>query len=141
MKVEDWISDIQKKYFIEIRIQEGKSYFDKKIYNISDPNSKGLSFVISSDDKDSPTIFGTVKYPFSRFNIAEYVSQDDIFLAARTCLEGDLSFKKDRSGDKTHLSFSLKTFKGKSSETNISIDSKEIENFLSGYTKQKRQFS
>lgn len=58
----------------------------------------GLGFRVSANDQGVPSVFDTAVFPFEHFNIAEYVTSEDILAAAEHCLTGRLRTRKDFLG-------------------------------------------
>ena len=106
MIFETWLNDIRLKYDVNIEHIAGNSQFIADVYHFSDPNALGLGFEISVNDDSQASIFNTADYPFTRFNIAEYISSKDIITAAELCLSGDLDIRRTFFGHKK-LVFSL----------------------------------
>ena len=109
--LEEWLAALGKKYKINIVVTKGDNHFVSKTYDITDPMGNGLGFRVSANDQGVPSVFDTAVFPFEHFNIAEYVTSEDILAAAEHCLTGRLRTRKDFLG-RYRLDFDLSTFKG-----------------------------
>lgn len=130
--MDNWLNNVQNRYSVEIRKRDGESHFNETVYSFKDPHEIGLTFEVSFNHENMPSLFTAEPFVFQWFNLAEGASSDDILKAADACLIGDLHFRKAFISKKYSLEFNLESFKGKSNA--VWANEEDIANYLKGYS-------